>query len=456
MKTRVVIVGGGPGGSTAALYLQQQGIQPVIVEKDEFPRYHIGESMVGTAAVLLEELGLDEEMKRRKFPIKHGVKVYGKNDWFIPVMGRDENGELFDAVTYQVRRSEFDQLLLDTAVARGATLVQGQALDPILDDDGAVRGVTVRLSDGSGTVTIESEMLLDCSGNATFLASKGVTGPKYMGNYDRQIAIFSQIEGGIRDEGGERSDAPDNTLIFYKDKYHWAWWIPLDETVVSVGVVIPAAYFVEKGESKEAFLTRELHDLHPELTRRIPEVQLVEETRAIKNYSYQVRAFTGKGFACIGDAHRFLDPIFSFGLYVSMSEARMIAPLVRRILDGEMDGKENPLAEYERYVEEGIDVLEDALDGFWEHPFAFAMLTHNRHLGEMVDIFAGRIYREDGQPSEAAIAFRKLLKRDRDDDDGLYSVPIGSRFDPARAPIWVDDASDMEEVNRILSQKENA
>ena len=450
MKSKVVIVGGGPGGSTAALYLLKKGIQPVIVEKEAFPRYHIGESMVGTSAVLLEELGLTGEMERLQFPIKHGVKVYGKNDWFVPVMGRDEDGELQDAITYQVRRDEFDELLLDTAVARGATLVHGQAMDPIVDDGGAVRGVTVRLADGSGIETIESEMLLDCSGSGTFLASKGVTGPKYIGNYDRQIAIFSQLADGIRDKGGARIDDPGNTLIFYKEKHHWAWWIPLDEKVVSVGVVIPAEYFKDTGESREDFLKREIMELHPELTRRIPEVNLVEEVRAIKNYSYQVRQFTGPGYACIGDAHRFLDPIFSFGLYVSMNEAKLIAPLVKEMIDGDLEDPERALAEYERYVEEGIDVLEDALDGFWEHPFAFALLTHDRYFGQMVDIFAGRIYRTDGQPSRVTKAFRQLLNRERSEEDDLFSVPIGSRYDPGRASIWVEDDSDAEKLEKIL------
>ena len=450
MKTEVAIIGGGPGGSTAAMYLLREGIKPVIIEKDSFPRYHIGESMTGECGAVVRDLGLSEQMLSRRHPIKHGVKVFGKHPWFLPVMARDSEYKLQDQFTWQVRRSDYDKMILEEAVARGAILVEGQATDPILDEAGVVKGVDVRMADG-GMQRIESEMLLDASGQSTFLANKGVTGPKYMGSYDRQIAIFSQIVGGIRDNGKARDVQAGNTLIFYKEKYHWAWWIPIDDEVTSVGVVIPAAYFVEKGESKKDFITRELYNIHPELTSRLPDIKLVEEARAIKNYSYQVRGFTGKGYLCLGDAHRFLDPIFSFGLYVTQKEAQIAAPYIREYLEGKRRDTDKPFADYQLYVEKGIDVLEDALDGFWEHPFAFAALVYYKYVDDMIDVFAGRIY--EHQPSEAAKAFRKLLGREREygeTDD--YSIPIGSRFHPERAPIWVNEPS--KELEKLLEKIE--
>ncbi len=447
MKTQVAIIGGGPGGSSAAMYLLRQGITPVIIEKESFPRYHIGESMTGECGGILRDLGLAMDMIDRKHPVKHGVKVFGKHPWFIPVMMRTAEGELQDINTWQVRRSDFDKMMLDEAVKRGATVINGQATDPILDEDGTVIGINVRLAEG-GMMQIESQMLLDVSGQATFLATKGVTGPKYLGNYDRQIAIFSQIENGIRDDGEARNEQSGNTFIFYKQKYHWAWWIPLDDKVTSVGVVTPAAYFVEQGESKHDFLKRELQDIHPELTRRIPDLNLLEEARVIKNYSYQVKQFCGKGYLCLGDAHRFIDPIFSFGLYVTMKEGQIAAPYIKRYLNGELPKEGNPFEEYQIYVEKAIDVLEDTLDGFWEHPFAFSALVYNRYVDQMIDIFAGRIY--EGQPSLAVEGFRKLLNRVRTYDSDDYSVPIGSRYHPERAPIWVEDTSDMSELSEML------
>jgi FADH2-dependent halogenase len=409
----------------------------VIVEKEPFPRYHIGESLVGEAGGVLRELGLEGAMAARKFLVKRGAKLYGpggKYPWFAPVMMRDSEWNLKEQFTWQVRRSDFDHMLLEEAVGRGATLLRGQATRPLLGADGEVRGVQVRTSDNR-LVDVESDMLLDCSGQATFLANLGLTGPKYRGNYDKQIAIFSQATGGIRDDGRSPEDYPDNTLLFTRAKFHWAWWIPLDHEVVSVGVVIPAAYFLEKKESKRVFLLRELREINPDLARRLPEINLVEDVHVIPNYSYQVRRFCGKGFLCVGDAHRFIDPIFSFGVYVTMKEAAFAAQAVKGYFGGENRDTRTPFAEHQRSMEQAIDLLEDILDGFWEQPFAFAAFVQARHRGLMIDLLAGRIY--ERQPSDPVLAFRKMLQRERTfgkEDD--VSVPIGSRFHPERAPIW--------------------
>jgi FADH2-dependent halogenase len=442
MKTDVAIVGGGPGGSAAAMFLLREGIKPIIIEQETFPRYHIGESLTGAGGKVLRDLGLEAEMYKRGYPTKQGVKVYGQSSrgtWFVPVTGRDENWKLFPWDTWQVRRSNFDKMMLDEALSRGATLFPGKAIKP-LNGDGAVRGVRVRPADGGPLEDIESELVLDCSGQATWLANLGgVTGPKYLGAYDKQIAIFSQVANPIRDDGGTRETHPDNTLIFYWKKFHWAWFIPLDKDVVSVGIVVPSAYFLDKKESKEQFLLREYHELHPQLKRRLPEIKLVEDVHVIPNYSFQVKRFCGKGFMCIGDAHRFIDPIFSFGLTVAMREAQIAAPRIKAYLGGANRDRPNPFDGYQLDCETAIDVLEDCLDAFWEQPIAFALVVYSRHTEDMTDMFAGRIY--EHQPSPALHAFRKLLKREGQREESyenadIYSMPIGSRYHPERAPIW--------------------
>jgi len=444
MKTDVLIVGGGPGGAATAMFLVREGIKPVIIEAETFPRYHIGESMTGAGGKVLRDLGLIDEMYRRKYPTKQGVKVYGqstKGTWFVPVTGRDEDWKLFECDTWQVRRSNFDKMMLDEAVSRGATLIDGTAVKPLLKGDGSVGGAQVRMADSDKTMDIESDILMDCSGQATWLANRGVTGPKYLGAYDKQIAIFSQVVNTVRDNGGTRETDKDNTLIFYQKKYHWAWFIPLDDQVVSVGIVCPSAYFLDKKESKRDFFIRELRELHPDLSRRIPEIKLVEDVHVIPNYSYQVNGFCGKGFICIGDAHRFIDPIFSFGLTVTMREGQFAAPIVRAYLEGSNRDKPNPFAEHQLFCETGIDVLEDVLDSFWEHPFAFAFCVYSRYTEYMTDMFAGRIYGNVRQPTPALFAFQKLLKREGErersyESPDLYSIPIGSRYHPERAAIW--------------------
>jgi 1H-pyrrole-2-carbonyl-[peptidyl-carrier protein] brominase len=439
MKTDVLIIGGGPGGSTAAMCLIREGIKPIILEQEAFPRFHIGESMTGEAGQLLRRLGLENEMIKRQNPVKHGVKVLGAqavNSWFVPVSARDADWRLSTGTTWQVRRSEFDVMMLKEAERRGATVIRGTATKALLADDGAVRGVTMRRPDGT-TEDIESEVVLDCSGMATFLANQRVTGPKYVGSYDKQIALFAHVTGAVRNTGVSGEDAKDNTLIFYQKKFHWAWFIPIDDEVVSLGLVLPRATFLETKQTPEEFFRATIPEINPDLRRRLADMKLVEKVHVIPNYSYQVRRFCGKGFICIGDAHRFIDPIFSFGLSAAMREAEFAAPLVRKYLEGEGRDKSNPFAEHQVFCEKGIDNLEDMIDLFWEQPFAFATFLYHRYRDELIDAFAGRVYETERQPSQAILNCRKLLKRTRDyDHEDDYSMPIGSRFHPERAALW--------------------
>src|SRR5436305_5272283 len=431
MKTDGLIIGGGPGSSAMAMFLAREGIKPVILEQEEFPRFHIGESMTGEAAQVVRRLGLEQKMV--KHPVKHGVKVFGTtgvNSWYVPVSSRDKDWNLSFSTTWQVRRSDFDAMMLKEAETRGATVMRGTATKPLLADDGAVRGVTVRWPDGKSE-DIETQIVLDCSGQATFLANQRVTGPKYVGSYDKQVAFFSQVTGAVRGPGISGEDAKDNTLIFYAKKFHWAWFIPIDGDVVSVGMVTPRADFLAKKQTPEQFFRNELYDINPEIRNRIPDLNLVEKVHVIPNYSYQVRRFCGKGFLGIGDAHRFIDPIFSFGLTVTMREAEFAAPLVREYLEGKNRNGKNPFREHQIFCEKAIDALNDMIDLHCDHPFAFATFVYHRHPDEMTDAFAGRIYPTERQPSQSVVAFRKMLKRTRDYGNGDdYSMPIGSRFHP--------------------------
>ena len=439
MKTDVLVIGGGPGGAMSAMFLLREGIKPIILEQEAFPRFHIGESMTGEAGQLLRRLGLEDKMLAANYPVKHGVNVYGAegtNAWFIPVSARSPDWKLSPGTTWQVRRSDFDGMVLKEAEARGATVVRGKAAKALLAEGGAVRGVTMRHPDGSFE-DIEAEVVLDCSGLATFLANQRVTGPKYVGSYDKQIAFFAHVTGGLRDSGTSGQEAKDNTLIFYKKKFHWAWFIPIDEQVVSLGLVVPTATFQDSGQTPEEFFRSYLPEINPDLERRIVDIKLVENVHVIPNYSYQVRRFCGKGFICIGDAHRFIDPIFSFGLSATMREAEFAAPHVRAYLEGKGREQANPFAEHMLFCEKGTDNLEDMVDLFWEQPFAFAAFVHQRYREELIDAFAGRVYETEHQPSHAILTFRKMLGRTREyehEDD--YSVPIGSRFHPERAAIW--------------------
>jgi flavin-dependent dehydrogenase len=430
MKTPVAIVGGGPGGAALALYLAREGIHSTIIEKDAFPRYHIGESMSGEAGALLRGLGLEKKMIEARHPIKRGLHVYGRHPvpWYIPVRLRTPQNELKDTFTWQVRRSDFDKMMLDEALGAGADLVRGQATTPLVAPDGSVRGVKVKMADG-GVQEIESEVLVDVTGQTKWLAGQGLTSKLEIGHYDKQVAIFSQVRGAIRDEGS----ASDNTIIFYKQLVHWAWFIPIDDEITSIGVVSPGRYFKDKGESKADFLRRELQELHPELKRRIPDPELIEETRGMQNYSYQAHQFTGKGWMCMGDAHRFIDPIFSFGLYVTLKEAHLAAPSIKAYLAGECRDVPDPFAAHAKLCDFGLDKLQDLVDGFWANPLAFALVAHQKYPDETTDLFAGRIFDNDHNPALEALRGIKQHNRGFWDRDANWwdEVSLSEQGPPA-------------------------
>lgn len=436
MKTPVLVIGGGPSGSACALDLASRGIDSLVVERERYPRFHIGESLTGEAGGLLRRLGFGETLDRDPHRTKHGVHVFGPKGhtgWRVPVMGRDAGGGLYPERTWQVRRSLFDQTLLDAAREAGAGLLRGQAMEPLTGADGGVRGARVRTEDGR-EIDVEAEVVVDASGSSTFLAHHGVTGPKYMGNYDRQVAIYTHVAGALLERDEASHMEPGDTLIFYHSKFHWAWFIPIDDEITSVGVVTPADTFLERGESKMEFLQRQLRDLNPGLARRVTDAGTVEPARAIVNYSYQVADFCGKGFICVGDAHRFIDPIFSFGVYVGLQEAGMAAAEIERWLGGEGLDRDRPFAEHLVRSEHAIDILEDLIDFFWERPLAFGYYVHARYRETIIDAFAGRIY--GGHEFDWLKEIREGLGRERRYDDDRISIPIGSRYRPERAPIW--------------------
>lgn len=408
-KHDVIIVGGGPAGAATALYLLQAGVKPLILEKERFPRYHIGESLTGEAGNCLRALGLEPAMRAARYPVKYGVNVYGpggKNSFWVPVQKRDADNRLQSASTWQVRRSTFDQMLLEAAIERGAELLPCRAVAPLVEED-RVTGIRIRTPQGA-IEDLTAEVVVDASGQAVFLAhSEAPTSETERGHYDKQVAIFSQVVDGIRDPG----EAAGNTLIFYRQQYHWAWFIPLDDEVVSVGVVVPGDYFNAQKLSKLDFLRRELRALNPALSRRLPNLTFVEDVYSASNYSYHTKQFTGKGFLCVGDSHRFIDPIFSFGVNFALQEAQFAAKAITKYLAEETRDADHPFAAYQALSERGQDLIQDLVDVFWNFPMPFLVLVHHRHRERMIDFFAGRIYDDDITRSEARHALRHCLEK---------------------------------------------
>ena len=177
------------------------------------------------------------------------------------------------------------------------------------------------------------------------------------------------------DSGSDPSKAAGNTLIFYKQRDHWAWTIPIASNLISIGVVAPAAYFKEQGLNKTEYLRKEMMTLNPELTRRITNTSFVEEVRSVTSYSYSTTDYAGKGFICVGDSHEFADPIFSFGVFLAMKEAEFAAEAIVKHLGEEGGADENPFADYKAVTNEGQSAIRDVIDTFWEYPLVFTRMA---------------------------------------------------------------------------------
>jgi 1H-pyrrole-2-carbonyl-[peptidyl-carrier protein] brominase len=402
VKTQVAIVGGGPAGSACAIHLALLGISSVIVERERFPRFHIGESLTGGSGDLLREMGLEETMKAMNFPVKYGIRgrgPIGALSFWVPIKTRDTgSNEQRETFSWQVRRSTFDDMLLTRAQELGATLVTGDATGPVFDDEGRARGVEVTPADGP-PVRVECDVLVDASGQRTFLANLGVTGTKHHGRYARQVAIFSHYTGAVRDQ-----PQWGNILTYFQKQHYWSWFIPIDEETTSIGFVVPGEYFRSRRESMLDFVTRELREFNPNLAERVTDVERVEEVRAISNYSYHVDGYTGKGWLCIGDAHRFVDPLFSFGVNIGMAEGRESARAIAAHLgNGRSD---RPFEGFARWADRGLDRAQAMLDGFWQTTFHFGLLLR-RYEPDFVDLFAGRLWEDEEYP--AVVAMRQRL-----------------------------------------------
>lgn len=411
-KREVIIVGGGPGGAATALYLLKAGVKPLLVERQNFPRFHIGESLSGECGNCLRNLELEGEVAAQKYPVKYGVHVFNPhgNGFWVEVKKRcPETNAMLPNSTWSVKRSTFDKILLDAALRRGTDYMQCEAIAP-LQEDGQVTGLQIRTPAGK-LENLHCDVLVDCSGQGTFLANRGITGPKIKGGYNNQIAVFSQIEDMIVDQGSEPHQGPGNTLIFYKERDHWAWTIPIADNLISIGVVAPASHFKKQGLDKTEYLRKEIVELNPELTRRITKTSFLEDVRSITSYSYSTTGYAGKGFICVGDSHQFTDPIFSFGVFLAVREGELAAQAIMKYLGSKNGSKENPFSEYLNVTTEGQDAIRDVIDTFWEYPLVFTRMATGPSKDDINDLFAGRVYGEIMRNNQSRMAMRRLMSK---------------------------------------------
>ena len=309
--TDVLVVGGGPGGSATATFLARGGLRVTVVEREVFPRFKVGESLVPNCMPILERLGVLDKIKAHGFLDKFGVTFHDQE------LEREatftfREGRPWPHFTFDVHRAEFDQVLLDHAVTEGARLLQPATVEKVAFD---AEGVTVRLSDRDGERSLRARFLVDATGRDAFLASRQGRREPMPGL--GKVAIFAYFQGAKRWPGREEGNV---RIYIYPEG--WFWYIPLARDETSVGCVLHARTV----RGREGNLEQLYDSLIPQcraLQEALEGAPRITKVHSASNFSYRTDPAIGDRFVCVGDALAFVDPIFSSGVYVSTQSAEM-------------------------------------------------------------------------------------------------------------------------------------
>jgi flavin-dependent dehydrogenase len=334
--TKVLVIGGGPGGSMAAILLAREGIEVTVLERDRFPRYHIGESLLTSAIPILKFVGLHERIEAHGFTRKHGG-YFTLKEGAAPGHIDFRKASVYQH-SYQVIRSEFDHLLLQHAAESGATVVEETTVTSV-DFDG---GRPVRahwLQPGSVTGEIGFDYVIDASGLSGLIATRvqhdrrfqpafaNVAVGSYWRGYTPYVAPSGEPQGG------------DFFMEALRDGAGWVWTIPLHDGTLSVGIVVHAEEFQRmRGQLGEVdAIYRDGLARAPQVTTMLAGAEMVQPVRTWRDYSYISDSFGGPGYRLVGDAAAFIDPLFSTGVHLAFLGAVSAAAGIASELRGEVD-----------------------------------------------------------------------------------------------------------------------
>ena len=397
-----VIIGGGPAGSTAAAILAERGRRVLVLEKEQFPRYHIGESLMPYCYFTLERIGLVQKMETCHFTKKYSVQFVRTDGHISQPFYFFQHFNHPASTTWQVWRSEFDQMLLDNAREKGAEVRERTRVKETVTENGFVVGVRTSSTDGPRQ-EFRAPMTIDASGRDSLTMIQR----RWRKREDRmlnKVSIWTYYEGAMRDQG---LDEGATTVAYLPDK-GWFWYIPLPRDVVSVGVVADKDYLFQDTRDPAAIFEREIKN-NPWIERHLACGKRCEPFRMTGEYSYRSRYCAADGLVLVGDAWAFLDPIFSSGVFLALKSGELAAEAVDVALDRD-DFSADQFSDYSRQLSGGLESMRKLVYAFYDHEFSFGALLdkYPEHRGDLTDCLIGNLFKDFRDLFEAVDEFARL------------------------------------------------